>query len=485
MSFASLSFLLFFPTAALVYWVLPKRARPAWLLLASYVFYMWSQPACGLLMAACTLVTYAGALGIARTASRTRRRLWASVCAGLCLGILAVFKYAGFFADTLCALGLSGPRGFDILVPVGISFYTFQSIGYLIDVYRGDLAPEKSLLRYALFVSFFPQLVAGPIERAGSLLPQLDGDVTFDWARCRRGLLRMAWGFFLKLVIADRLALAVDAAFAAEGGVSGLTAAAAGLLFALQIYGDFAGYCEIAIGAADTLGVTLSENFCQPYFALGMTDHWRRWHITLNDWFRRYVYAPLASSRPARGLYRLQAERLGRKTAARLSGILPAAAVWFFTGLWHGAGWSFVLWGLWHGLFCILEGVGVIPVGRLKKSPVGRLFLRVYLIAVLLPGAILFRAGSVSAAFAMLSRLAVPGPLAVPGLSTAEWLAAFAALAVLLAVDLIRESAGPARIERAALPLRWAVYLLLILSVVVFGVYGPGYDAASFIYFRF
>lgn len=485
MSFVSVRFLLFFPIAALIYWVLPKRARALWLLAASYYFYACWQASFALLMAFCTLVAYGGALAMDRTEAKAGKRLWLLLCAGVCLCILTVFKYAGFIADTFHALGLAGQRHFSVVVPLGISFYTFQALGYLIDVYRGKIPAEKNILRLALFVSFFPQLAAGPIERAGALLPQLFGDAPFDWLRVRRGLLRMCWGFFEKLVIADRLAVAVDAVFAAEGSVSGSTAAAAGLLFAVQIYADFAGYCEIAIGSADIMGITLSENFRQPYLALGMTDYWRRWHITLNDWFRRYVYAPLAASRPARGLYRRQSERFGRKMAARLSGVLPALIVWLFTGLWHGAAWSFVLWGLWHGLFCILEGVGLIPAGKLKKTLPGRLALRLYLLAVVLPGALVFRAGSAAVAFSMLSNLTRPGPVSIPGLSAAERLAALAALFILLLVDFSRERAGPARIETAPLPLRWTVYLLLILAVVIFGVYGPGYDAASFIYFQF
>ena len=468
MSFVSLPFLLFFPAAAVVYRVLPARLRPGWLLLASYIFYMAWRPIHALLPAACTLAVYFGARAAERAVSLRGKRVLTAICAAVCLGIFIVFKYTGA-----------------VSVPVGISFFTFQALGYLVDVYRGRIRAEKDPVRCALFIAFFPQLAAGPIERAEELLPQMDGSARFDRLRTREGLLRMGWGFFLKLVIADRLAPAVAAVFSAGGSVSGLTAAAGAFLYALQIYCDFDGYCEIAVGSAAVLGVRLSENFRQPYFALGMTDYWRRWHITLGAWFRRYVYAPIAVSGPMRRLYRRLSGHFGRKTAARLAGIVPAAAVWLLTGLWHGAGWSFVLWGLWHGLFCVLESVGVIPAEKLKKTLPGRLLLRLYLAAVILPGAILFRAGSLPAAAAMLAALVRPGVMNVPGLTAAEWIAALAAVIVLLTVDMIREKHGPARIETASLPLRWAVYILLILAVVIFGVYGPGYDAAAFIYFRF
>ena len=205
MSFVSLRFLLFFTAAALVYWVLPKQARPFWLLLASCGFYISFRAAYALLLAACTAVTYLGALAMDRTEELTLKRLCMLLCAAVCIGIPAVFKYAGFFADSLHALGLAGERRFSLVVPVGVSFYTFQALGYLIDVYKGRLRAEKSLVRYALFVSFFPQLTAGPIGQADALLPQLGGDARFDWLRVRRGLLRMCWGCFMKLVIADRL----------------------------------------------------------------------------------------------------------------------------------------------------------------------------------------------------------------------------------------------------------------------------------------
>lgn len=489
MSFVSLRFLIFFPIAALVYWVVPRRARPVWLLMASYYFYMCRYPVYALLMAACTLATYAGARLIARSAARKTKKLWAAACIAVCLGILGVFKYAGFFADTLFALGLAGPRGFDILVPVGVSFYTFQSLGYLIDVYRGDLAPERSIVRYALFVSFFPQLVAGPIERAGSLLPQLDGDRPFDWKRVRRGLMRMCWGFFLKLVIADRVAVAVNEVYGSVGAYTGLSAAAAVGLFAIQIYCDFGGYSQIAVGAADVLGIELMQNFDRPYFSHTVQEYWSRWHISLSRWFGDYVFYPLATDKRSRRF----SKKLGRGAAAVLPQCIALFVTFLLSGLWHGAAWTFVVWGAIHGLYQIAGQLTRKTRerlwDRLRVDRSGRLYRLWQIAAVFVLCAladVFFRAASFSDAAALFAAMLRPGPMAPLGLSGAEWLAAGVSIAVLFAFDLSSAKGDPfTRLEEKSALIRWPAYILLLFAVLIFGKYGPGYSAASFIYFQF
>lgn len=489
MSFVSLRFLIFFPIAALVYWVLPKRARQVWLLFASYFFYMDRQPACALIMAACTLVTYAGARLIGGAGSRRAKKLWAAACFSVCLGILGVFKYAGFFADTLYALGLTGPRGFDILLPVGVSFYTFQSLGYIADVYRGDMPPEKSIVRYGLFVSFFPQLVAGPIERAGSLLPQLDGCSPFDWARVRRGLVRMCWGFFLKLVIADRVAAAVNEVYGSAGEYAGLSVMAAVGLFAVQIYCDFGGYSQIAVGAADVLGVDLMQNFDRPYFSRTIQEYWSRWHISLSRWFGDYVFYPLATGKRLRRFSR----RLGRGAAAVLPQCIALFVTFLLSGLWHGAAWTFVLWGAIHGLYQIagqLTRKGRERLwDRLHVDRQGRLY-RLWQIAVVFVlcalADVFFRAASFADAAAVFAAMLRPGPMTSLGLSGAEWLVTALSVAALFAYDLAAGKGDPwTRLEKRSALVRWPVYILLLFAVLIFGRYGPGYSAASFIYFRF
>ena len=277
---------------------MPMRARRPWLLAASYYFYMCWNAQYALLIAASTLVTYLCALALGRMEAKAGRRAVLALGLAINLGILCFFKYFGFFTDTFARIAAHlGVRmaipAFDVLLPVGISFYTFQALGYMIDVYRGKLPPERSLMRYALFVSFFPQLVAGPIERSENLLRQVNEDHPLDEKAVRDGLLVMLLGFFEKLVIADRASLYVDAVYGNWQQASGLQILLATVAFAFQIYGDFGGYSHIAIGAAKVLGYDLMENFRQPYFAVSVRDFWRRWHISLSTWFRDYVYIPL------------------------------------------------------------------------------------------------------------------------------------------------------------------------------------------------
>ena len=343
MIFNSYAFLAFFPIVTLAYYLMPMRARRPWLLAASYYFYMCWNAQYALLIAASTLVTYLCALALGRMEAKAGRRAVLALGLAINLGILCFFKYFGFFTDTFARIAARlGVRmaipAFDVLLPVGISFYTFQALGYMIDVYRGKLPPERSLMRYALFVSFFPQLVAGPIERSENLLRQANEDHPLDEKAVRDGLLVMLLGFFEKLVIADRASLYVDAVYGNWQQASGLQILLATVAFAFQIYGDFGGYSHIAIGAAKVLGYDLMENFRQPYFAVSVRDFWRRWHISLSTWFREYVYIPLGGNRKG----------LGRQ-------LLNIAIVWFLTGLWHGASWNFVLWGVYYAVLLLLE----------------------------------------------------------------------------------------------------------------------------------
>ena len=283
MNFTAPAFVLGLPLVVLLHRLLPPRARWVLLLAASLGFYALGSPKALPLLACITLGTYAAALAIGRCKSRVGRKLWLCCAAILCLGCLGVFKYAGLFG--------TGPS---LLLPAGISFYTFQTLGYVIDVYRGRLAPERHLGYYALFVSFFPQLVAGPIERSTDLLPQLR-----DPARRTDsgGWLYILRGFCKKLLLADTAAVFIDTVYAAPGTASGPAAILATVLFAGQIYWDFSGYSDIAVGAAALLGVRLSQNFDHPYQAVSLRDFWHRWHISLTRWFTDYLYIPLGGSR--------------------------------------------------------------------------------------------------------------------------------------------------------------------------------------------
>jgi alginate O-acetyltransferase complex protein AlgI len=342
--FVEARFFVFFAAVFAVYWTLrTNRARKLLLLAASYAFYAaWDWRFLSLI-ALSTGIDYLAAHRIRRSPEAARRRAWLTTSIAVNLGLLAAFKYFGFFVES--ATALLGAMGFGssqptlaVILPVGISFYTFQSMSYSLDVYRGRIAREPSALDFALFVGFFPQLVAGPIVRARSFLPQLEGLRSFDLVRVRSCLLLFGSGFVKKACIADRLALAVDPVFATPDAFDAASHWLAIALYHAQIYCDFSGYTDMAIATAGLLGYRLTANFDFPYLAGSMRDYWRRWHISLSSWFRDYLYVPLGGNRE--GVLR---------TARNL------LVVFVLCGLWHGANWTFVVWGLFHGAWLIAE----------------------------------------------------------------------------------------------------------------------------------
>jgi D-alanyl-lipoteichoic acid acyltransferase DltB (MBOAT superfamily) len=296
------------------------------------------RPIYALLIVGSTLVDYLAAIQMSKTNRGGLRKLnlFSSLLANL--GILFIFKYYGFFIDTINAFTANNYDVIYLLLPMGISFYTFQTLSYTIDVYRRQREPEYHLGYFALYVTFFPQLVAGPIERSDRLIPQLRKEQTFDYARTVEGLQRMVWGFFKKVVIADNLAVAVNHVYGNVESASGLTLLIATGFFAYQIYCDFSGYSDIAIGSAKILGIDLMENFNRPYFSTSIKEFWSRWHISLSTWFRDYVYIPLGGSK--KGSMRTYVNVL---------------VVFLISGLWHGASWIFVIWGAIHGLYQLYE----------------------------------------------------------------------------------------------------------------------------------
>lgn len=485
MLFNSLNYLVFFGTVAGLYFTLPHRFRTVLLLLASYGFYMAWEPGYVVLIWISTAVDYvAGRIMGASARTRVRRAaLGASLAANL--GLLFTFKYYGFFRDTLESVGLQGvlPAS-DLLLPVGISFYTFQTMSYAIDVYSGRMPPERNVLRFALFVAFFPQLVAGPIERARRLIPQLADRHGFDYARVADGLKLMLWGLFKKTVIADRLAEGVDHVYAAPGGHDGVTLAIATVFFAFQIYCDFSGYTDMALGAARILGIRLMDNFNRPYFATSIADFWRRWHISLSTWFRDYVYLPLGGNRtgPLRWRFNL-------------------AVVFLVSGLWHGANWNFAVWGGLHAGYMIL-GQLTAPwreraanASGLARAPRLRRCLQIITTFALVNFAwIFFRAETLAGAAAILRGLPTgwgrcllePGAflaaLDALGMPRGELALGIALIAFLAAVQ-AAQSRGPIRERLMACPrpLRWCVYSLGLWSIFVLGVFRQ----KEFIYFVF
>jgi D-alanyl-lipoteichoic acid acyltransferase DltB (MBOAT superfamily) len=354
MLFNSIDFVLFFPAVTLAYFVIPHGARWVFLLAASYLFYMAWEPGYVLLIMASTLVDFAAGLALGAIHRPAMRRALLGLSLTANLGLLFFFKYYNFFADTLrpalTHLGWTVELPYaEVLLPVGISFYTFQTLSYTIEVYRGNQRPERHLGRFALYVAFFPQLVAGPIERPGHLLPQFGRRVAFDYDRVRDGLQRMLWGYVKKSVIADRLGMVVDGVYANPEAHEGPVLVMATVLFAFQIYCDFSGYTDIALGAAKILGFDIMENFRRPYAARSVAGFWRRWHISLSTWFRDYLYIPLGGNRVA---------------APRWA--FNILVVFALCGLWHGAKWTFVVWGLLHA--------GYMVVGHFTAARRDRLF---------------------------------------------------------------------------------------------------------------
>jgi D-alanyl-lipoteichoic acid acyltransferase DltB (MBOAT superfamily) len=350
--FHSFDFVVFFAVVLAVYWRLGRRLQNAFLLSASYFFYGYVEPWFVALLAATTLVDYVAGLGIARYPEKKRLLLGLSLASNL--GVLGFFKYFDFFVDNvLAALGALGFHpsrpALAVVLPVGISFYTFQSLSYTIDVYRGKLAARRNLLDFATFLSLFPQLVAGPIERATRLLPQVEAERRFDPDRAREALVLMAWGFFKKLVVADNVALVANRVFSLDRPDFALLWVGT-LAFAVQIYADFSAYSDIARGAAKLLGFELMKNFDHPYVSQTPSEFWRRWHISLSTWFRDYVYIPLGGNRVGPIRHRVN-----------------LFVTFLLSGLWHGASWNFVLWGAYHAsLFFVYDLVERVSPVLLK-----------------------------------------------------------------------------------------------------------------------
>ena len=351
MVFNSLAYAVFLPTVFVLYWLIPHKVRWPFLLAASYWFYMSWKAEYALLIAAATLVSYACALLLERTRSPRRRKLLLAAAAVFLLLILFLFKYFNFAADLLESLhaAVRLPR-LDVLLPVGISFYTFQTLSYVIDVYRGKTPAERNLGVYAAFVSFFPQLVAGPIERSANLLPQLTSRKRFDPAAAACGVRLILWGLYKKMVIADNLDVYVSRVFDNVRAFPGASLLLAALFFSIQIYCDFSGYSDIARGSAKLLGIDLMENFRSPYFSAGIREFWSRWHISLSTWFRDYLYIPLGGNR-----------RSKPRTA------LNQLITFLVSGLWHGANVTFLVWGGIHGLLQVAENL--LGLNARSKSP--------------------------------------------------------------------------------------------------------------------
>ncbi|MCI9065384.1 MAG: MBOAT family protein [Lachnospiraceae bacterium] len=497
MEFNSINFMIFFPVVLALYFVIPKALRQIWLLAASYYFYMSWNARYALLIAASTLITYVSGIAIERyrESGRTGRRLTVLFsCLGINLGILLFFKYGNFLIASLDR-GLellhigSVDQRFYFLLPVGISFYTFQALGYTIDVYRGDVRAETNLIRYALFVSFFPQLVAGPIERSKNLLSQMQNIAEIKLWNARRvtsGTILMIWGFFVKMVIADRAAVLVNTVFDNYHMYGSTELVLAAVFFALQIYCDFGSYSLIAIGAAKIMGFELMENFNTPYFACSIRDFWSRWHISLSTWFRDYLYIPLGGNRRGRV----------RKS-------VNIMIVFLASGLWHGADWSYVVWGGIHGAYQVIGDYlasfreKCIRKLRVNTACFSWKFLQTTVTFILVVFAwIFFRADSIGDALQYIRRIWVRptpwvlfnGEIFTLGLDRPEMNILLVSICMLGLVDLVRyrkKMTLDVFLMQQNLWFRGGIMIGLVVLIFVCGKYGVGFDPQQFIYFQF
>lgn len=492
MLFNSFQFLVFFPVVTLLYFLLPYKFRWFHLLAASCVFYMAFVPVYILILFFTIVIDYIA--GIMIEDASGRRRKWFLVMSLVAnIGVLAVFKYYNFFIGNINYLFESSGAGFhlpllSILLPIGLSFHTFQAMSYTIEVYRGHQQAERHFGIYALYVMFYPQLVAGPIERPQNLLHQFHEHHDFDYTRFKDGLKQMLWGFFKKIVIADRLALVVKNVYAHPEQFSGPALAIGMIFFSFQIYCDFSGYSDIATGAAKVMGFDLMKNFNRPYFAKSISEFWTRWHISLSTWFKDYLYIPLGGNR-------VKIPRL----------YFNLAVVFLVSGLWHGANWTFIVWGALHAFYLIFglatkkwRVSAMKAIGVPETSPLNNLVSVVITFSLVTVAWVFFRAVNLQQAWYILSHLftgwrgvlsykgvmsiltAVGGHDTLMGLynvGTGLLLIAFMEYAQRKTND------GPAirLVERKQTFVRWGFYSALILAILMIGVY----DNREFIYFQF
>lgn len=485
MKFNSIQFLVFFPLVATAFFLIPHRWRWALLLGASYLFYASWNPKYVVVLLAVTAIGYVSGRLLEWQTRPTTRRFILALSLLASLGILFSFKYFDLTNFALHAvldrLGISS--GIYLVLPLGISYFTFQTMSYILDVYRGAIKAERHAGLYAVFIGFFPHVTAGPIARANQLLPQFRTVHAPDYELVVSGLQRMAWGFFKKLVIADRLALVVNTVYSDPTSYTGVALILATYAFAFQVYCDFSGYADIAIGAARVMGFKLQENFQQPYYAESIPEFWRRWHITLYNWLRDYIFYPLNRA--------LKRSRLASDNLLALA--LPPMLTMLASGLWHGTNWTFIVWGALHGVFMVasvLWNRANVPL-RLPFSLPSAVVsgLKIFATFNLVCFAwIFFRANSISDAFYIIQHLFVnleinASLFDLMPVGWYDWLIALLAILVMEAVHWGQRKYGSLReaIRRQPVWLRWSLYYALVVVIFMFGKFGAG----EFIYARF
>lgn len=489
MSFTSWGYFLYLFVLLILYYVIPHRYRWCVLLASSLLFCLRFNLASVMWLIATIVITYAAAIWIGWLIQREKRNagkvvLIISLIA--CFGMLFLCKYLNFTVEAVSAfldkMGIVWtPTMLNILLPIGISFYIFQETGYLIDVYRGEMQAIRHIGKYALGVSFFPKLMQGPIEPIRYFSPQIDEPKEFDFCMIRKGALTILFGLFEKVVIANRLAIAVDAVYENLGDMSGLTVLVGSVFYTMQLYADFLGYTNIALGTAQMFGFTLVPNFRRPYLSQSIAEFWRRWHISLSDWFKNYLYIPLGGNR-----------------VSSFRWAFHILIVFMVSGLWHGANWTFITWGLLHGFYQVIGRFTQAPRTWIRKKlriegtwisrilSIGCTFMLVNI------AWIFFRAPSISDAYTALYKIGTlfrgewSCNVPILGSPIQEFYLSIGMIVLLFAIDILQEYIVDMNmwIEAQRLPIRWVIYLTLLLGVILFGVYGT-LSATSFIYVGF
>jgi len=494
MTFNTFTFYIFFAAVVIVNYILPRRWRWVWMLISSYVFYSLSDLKYPAVLLICTGISYLAGRIIAKTKEKKLKKIWMLVGVILNVGILILFKYINFFFDSInTAAAVAGLqwtfRGIELLYPVGISFYTFQVISYILDVYSGKVEAEKNFCHFALYVSFFPQLLIGPIERYNHLKPQLLNPKPFEYQKFVDSLVRIGWGIFKKIVIADRLAVVANTVFSAYQDFNSPKLIVAIIAFSFQIYVDFSAYSDIAIGTANILGIKLVENFKQPYLAKSITDFWRRWHISLNNWLRDYIFIRLN--------YKHR-----RNKPRELWMSIDVMITFLVSGLWHGASWTFVIWGALHGLYQTIEILSqktrdkVVKKLNIDRSTFAHKTFQVLFTFGLVSFAwLFFKANSINeAVHIMKSIINLDGITAEKawifkdgslGLDDKDFWMMTHTLLMLMIVEFVqRKHDLLVELNKQPTWFRWAVYYLLFFSITIFGFYGEA-NAVDFVYFKF
>lgn len=531
MTFVSFPFILFVALTALVYFSVPKRFQWCVLLAASYAFFWLNSGWLLLTMFGTTAVTYLIAHGIFKAYAngkqylrehadslssgmrkafkeQTKRKAKYILILGVVidLGILLFLKYFNFFANNsnklLRLAGIEIPT-LKLLLPIGISFYTLQAIAYMADVYRNKIEPDRNPGKFMLFMSYFPQIVQGPIARYSQLAHQLYDSHRFDYKRCTLGIQLILWGWMKKLLIGDRLAIPVNRIFDNYKQYTGPIVFLGAILYGIQVYADFSGGMDMARGVSQIFGIELELNFRQPYFSTSIEDFWRRWHITLGGWMRDYIFYPLSLSKTFAALSRKSRKIVGQSVGKKLPAFLAMFIVYFLVGFWHGPEWKYVAYGIWNGTF-IVAGIMLEEVYNKAREKCGiradsfswkgfQMFRTFILMSL---GRLFSRGAGFRAAVYMFARMTekwydlsfiVDGSLIDLGLDTANWFLLLIAVFVLFAVDCLHERGVQIResIARQNIVFRWIIYYAAILAILIFGIYGPAYDSASFIYEQF